>query len=94
MNKFIIFVGENHGESESTGKPYHIYKFFEVFSDDNNVVRYKVVDLFAKRPIAGTKSIDFGSRVELTFVESDDIGGRPVLVGIDVIEACPFIVGA
>lgn len=89
MEKFIIYVGENHGESEKTGDPYHVYKFFELYMK-KDVVRYKQIDLFAKKRIDGTSSIDFGSVVYLKFKESDEVGGRPNLVGIEVIDGCPY----
>lgn len=92
MNKIIIFVGESHGESERTHEPYHVYKFNQLFVDEKtNVVKAKVVDLFAKRPIQGTKSIDFGAVVKLTFEDSDEIGGKPNLTAVEVVNECPYI---
>lgn len=91
MDKFIIFVGENHGESDKTGEPYHVYKFFHLFVDlKTGVMRSKQVDLFAKKRIPGTSSIDFGAVVDLKFEPSEEIGGRPNLVNIEPILECPY----
>ena len=92
MDRIIIFAGESHGESERTGQPYHVYKFYElVMNVKTNVLEAKPVDLFAKRRLSGTQSIDFGSIVNLIFEDSSEIGGRPNLVEIDVVGDCPYL---
>ena len=92
MERIIIFVGEAHGESERTGQPYHIYKFYElIMNRKTNVLEARTVDLFAPRRISGSQSIDFGSLVNLIFQDSSEIGGRPDLVEIDVVGDSPYL---
>ena len=60
-------------------------------NEKTNVLGANRVELFAKRRLSGTQSIDFGSIVNLIFEDSSEIGGRPNLVEIDVVGDCPYL---
>lgn len=87
MSKFV-FINAFAGKSKSNQKPFNKVTIGSI-NDDNSVRLY---DLFTENgtPLSNQDKLRFGDFVKPSYKDSDIPGGRPSLIGLEVVSPSPF----
>lgn len=78
----VIFVGSFEGKAKTTGNPFQVVTLMEVRnSQKEGKLVGKTVDFFVKD--IDCKNLQAGDVVKPEFEESEFLGGKPDLVGLE-----------
>ncbi|MDE6441647.1 MAG: hypothetical protein K2L12_02715 [Clostridia bacterium] len=87
MSKFV-FINAFAGKSKDKQKPFNKVSIAGIESDGKT----RVFDLFTKDGVllSNQETLRFGDVVKPTYQESDYPGGRPSLIGLEVLQTSPY----
>ena len=84
----VLYLADFKGKAKTTGNPFHRITLAEAEAKDGKL-QGRVVEFFVdcEIPMAG---LEFGDVVKPIFKESELLGGKPSLVGLERIEESPL----
>lgn len=84
----VFYLTDVKGNAKTTGNPYHRITLAEVQTKEGKL-QGRVVDFFADGEIS-TSNLEFGDVVKPIFKESELLGGKPSLVGLEKTDDSPI----
>lgn len=84
----VVYLADFKGRAKTTGNPFHRITLAEAQPKDSKLTG-RVVEFFADSEIP-TTGLEFGDVVKPIFKDSELLGGKPSLVGLEKVEESPF----